>query len=487
MFRFFLAHSGRVLLLWLLLPLVLTLAGCASQKNVSSLPGEGMPYAGGNRFALPDDDGKPLTAAERKAFFSEGDFDRGLSSAQLSDVLRHFKQLVHRERGTVRESVSLARHYLPMIHAVLRENGLPQELAYLPFVESNYSVFVRSRSEALGLWQFIPSTAAYYGMKFDAWTDERRDPRISTRTAAVYLAKLRDFFDGDWHLAISAYNAGEGKIRRGMDATGARTFFELRDRDGRITEPRLKMTDENRQYLPKFLAACKIMRNLELLGFEPVGQAPSLAAVRVKPGVDLGGLARQAGVSWDTFMLQNAYYLRRYSPPGRYTTAMVPANRQESVQHWMKTVKATKTYDAWRPYTVRANDSVRSVARKTGTSEQELMRVNQLDGKTFRAGAVMLIPPVKKVAAKKTPSGAKKTAPSKKQLASSSVDARAQALAAQIAGGKKARKETYTVRAGDSIWSIARRFNIPPKQLLTANGMTVDSARVRPGDVIVIK
>ncbi len=119
---------------------------------------------------------------------------------------------------------------------------MPAELAYLAFVESGYNPLARSRSGALGMWQFIPSTGKAYGMEQNWWLDERKDPYQATRAAAAYLSRLYTLFN-DWHLAITAYNAGEGKISRGLAATGAKTFFELRNRNAAIGDPRDRLNE----------------------------------------------------------------------------------------------------------------------------------------------------------------------------------------------------------------------------------------------------
>ncbi len=419
---------------------------------------------------LPEDDGIPLSGAEKAAFLSTGDFDTNLSPEQTREVLRYFKHYVHQERGTVRESVERARLYMPYIRHVLKERNLPGDLAYLPFVESNYRVLARSRSGALGMWQFMPSTATYYGMKRNAWMDERRDPYIATRAAATYFERLKEFFDEDWHLAISAYNAGEGKIQRGLDATGADSFFELRARDGAITDPKLKMTRENMQYLPRFLAVCKIMRNLDILGFEPLEAkpVPAMTTVALKPGTHLPSLARAAGMNWETFRQYNALFLRNYSPPGRYK-AYVPLGSQDKSVAWLKKNKSSQ-YANWRAYKVQSRDTAYRIAKRHGITVAELQKINQLDSAGFRPGVSILVPPKK---------AAVKNSRPKSQIASAGKAGKQKGRTVRVADA-----QTHCVKPGDTIWSIAKQYNLSPKEVLAVNGMTVSTAHLRPGDVV---
>ena len=289
----------------LLLCVLVALTGCSS-KNITSKgpfvlqePSKGypsVPSSSGQKTGtvyLPSDDGRPLTKAEQEAFLSEGEIDRNLPQEELGDVLLHFKYLVHKDRYTVEKNLERAQLYMPFIYETLRSRGLPRELAYVAFIESGYNPMATSSSGAAGMWQFISSTGKHYGMEQDWWMDERRDPYQSTRAAADYLDKLYKMFN-DWHLAVTAYNAGEGKIQRGLAATGAKTFFELRRKNEQIYSVRDRLSDENKQYLPKFLAVCKFVADCGSQG--QTGDGPH--AVLQEHRHELGGVfGAQPGVS----------------------------------------------------------------------------------------------------------------------------------------------------------------------------------------------
>lgn len=402
----------------LLIVLMFTLSGCGV-KNLSiadslfstgsggsgSLSNQQRPGTG----YLPADTGIALRPAEMSALLSVGDFDRNLSSDEMRDVVLHFKSLVQKNRKTVAVNVERGRAYVPHIRQALREKRLPQDLAYLPFVESGYNTGAKSSSNAAGMWQFIPNTGKHYGMAQNGWIDERRDPFKATRGAVTYLDELNRDLD-DWHLAISAYNAGPGKIKRGLAATNAKTFFELRDRDNRISSSRDKMTDENKQYLPKFLAVCKIMRNLDTLGFPSVdGPGLQVAELRVNPGTDLMTLSKSIGLSWRQFAEYNPAMLRYVSPADRTSSVYVPPHLERNAQAFLSKPQ---------PRNNRAFAGVQPAAKK-------------------------------QVAAQKASS----------------------------------RGTVYQVQAGDSLWGIARKFNVPPMTLLAHNNLD-RSTVLRPGDTV---
>lgn len=530
----------------LVLPLfaAVFLAGCGS-KNVDVAD----PFVASQNVLrspvfLPDDDGKPLTAAEKAAFMSTGDFDRNLTTEELTDVLRHFKNLVHINRRTVEVTVSRANLHIDNIHKVLRENNIPSELAYLPFVESNFNSLALSPSGALGMWQFMPRTGRYYGLSQDSWIDERRNPLEATRSAANYLAKLnRDF--NDWHLAVSAYNAGEGKIGRGLSATGAKTFFELRRRDASIADPKDKMSEENQQYLPRFLAVCKIMRNLKKLGFQPMQPVKvDLCEVEVKPGTDLLALSRAVGMDWEKFMRYNSGYLRYLSPPERTSSAYVPVHMQGAAVAFLSTSPGLpKDYANWRPYRVQAGDSAYSIARRQGITLASLQSANPKLG-MIKPGQVLMVPPAgskmqaaptmlaaasaepesgtsrkntrqesAKAPAKELAKGSAKTSvviaaleKSEKTVAKKSESKASTPVAvktstptpAKAAPAVKAsapdkaaapvavaQSRSYTVQQGDTVWNIARKLQVKPHALLAMNNLDI-SVKLKPGVTLVV-
>ncbi len=537
---------SRVLVCCLVsLVLLVALSGCGS-RNLSGdesafLAGESEIPAIPADVPAPDDfhpvdDGIALTPEERKALFSVGDFDRDLGPEELRDVALHFKSLVHKGRSTVNVSIERARAYMPHIRKILREEKLPAELAYLAFVESNYNPFARSRSGALGLWQFIPGTGRYCGLRQDWWMDERRDPYISTRAAAAYLTELYNRFR-DWHLAVSAYNAGPGKIARGLEATEAESFFELRRRNDRITDPKNKLSEENREYLLKFLAVCKIMRNLDLLGFPELDkQATTTVALEVRPGTDLVSLCKALGMDWKTFFNHNAGFQRGVTPPGSATKVYVPTQLSLKAEAALRKIPA-RNYSGWKFHKVRRGETLPRIARRIGVPVAELRRVNRVS-EPLKSGSRVLIPATRQALAEAAPGTSGSGASGKRQRAgvsgsgglhvvqsgetlysiAKSYNLRHEDVMAhnglshadirpgqrlhlpgstlsernssradrKKAGSAPSRAVTYKVRSGDTLWAIARKFNVPATELLALNNMNRTST-LRPGDTVRVR
>lgn len=434
-------------------------------KRSESAPAQktGTPY-------LPTDDGVKLSPEEMNALMSEGELDRNLSAEDMRDVVLHFKYLVHQGRYTVEKNVERGQFYMPYIHEVLREKNLPRELAYVAFIESGYNPVARSRTGATGMWQFVSRTGKAYGMEQDWWMDERRDPYEATRAAAEYLSKLYQLFN-DWHLAITAYNAGEGKISRGLTATGTKNFFELRRRSGKIPTEKDRLTEENMQYLPKFLAVCKIMRNLDSLGFSrmDMSRSPKVVALTARPGTDLMALSKSAGLSWDEFYKHNPAYQRYVSPPGRATKVYVPYHAESKAREHLRKAP-TSTSGGWKAYTVARGDTMTSVSRKTGVPVAELRRFNQVS-EPLKSGKTLKIPGSGNgVIAAGAPSY---SVPSESARPVASKDEK---RTTQTAVRKNEKNDTpsttmYEVKTGDTVYSIASRHGLSPQELLTANGM----------------
>jgi membrane-bound lytic murein transglycosylase D len=450
----------------------LALAGCgAKQIGVAHEPGvtgsrPGSPY-------LPADDGKPLTAEEMRALLSVGDFDRQIRNEDMPDVMLHFKYYLHQARRTVAKNVERGEAHLPYIRSVLQRKRLPGDLAYLPFIESGYDTLAKSRTGALGMWQFVRSTGDIYGMRRDWWSDERHCPYQSTEAAAEYLSKLYAQFK-DWHLALTSYNAGEGRVSRALSASGADSFFELRRRNGLVPE-KDRLTDENQQYLPRFLAVCKIMRNLRALGFaEPDGaNARQVSEIRVRPATDLVSMSRRIGMSWSEFSSYNPIFLRSISPPDRATRVFVPLRLSAAAAAFAR--DPDKNGAGWINYTARKGDTFASISAQTGVPVAELRRVNQIG--ELKAGKVLRIP---RSDAVRLPAPALVPVPAPPP-AQALVPAPVPAPAVPNSPAPQA--VTYKVQPGDTVWAIARKFDVNPIVLMRDNKLTIEST-IRPGDTV---
>ena len=283
---------------------LLLAGGCGSKQK------KGQPLSMPSLIIPGDEGGEPLTPTELAAFQNTARIDRDIHKASMPDVVLQYKHFLRKGRGTMSVFSRNAEPYLGYARKVFRSRGMPEELAYLALVESGYRPDAESRVGALGAWQFMPYTGMKYGLTQDWWLDERLDPYRATEAAADYLQKLYGDFR-DWPTAIAAYNAGEGKMSRAKEGTGARNFYEVVERNHKLDE-KARLRPETVQYVPRFLAMSKIMRNLPQLGFTPVDQDKPAPVRRLtaRPGTDLIALSRACGLSWESFQNYNLHHKR---------------------------------------------------------------------------------------------------------------------------------------------------------------------------------
>lgn len=429
------------------------------------------------RLALQDDS-LPLSDVEMRALLSLGEVDRGLDTDDMREVHIYFKHYVHSARPVVERFIRRSQPYIDYTRQIFRERGLPEELAYLAFVESGYNPVAVSRSNAVGMWQFMAPTGRQYGLQQDWWMDERRDPYRSTRAAADYLAKLHGDF-GDWHLAVAAYNAGEGKIGRALAGTRTKTFFAL-CRDNALLDDKAQLKDETRRYVPRFLAMCKIMRNADVLGFRPAELAEDerilLPAVELsaRPGTDLAALAAKLGMGWEEFAAYNPAFRRYITPPDRYVSVYVPRYAQTQASLLLR--DAVPSGSGWTTYTVARGDSMSRISKRTGVPVTVLRQVNR-QSEPLKAGAKLRIPG-------RAGSTLVATAPARAASVPATIRP-ADRAPAKISPAKTAATR-HTVRPGDTLGTVALRYDVSLDALRAANPQLKDPRLLRVGQVLAL-
>jgi membrane-bound lytic murein transglycosylase D len=281
--------------------------------------------------------------------------------------------------------VGRAGRYLGMIRDVLRQRGLPEELAYTAMIESGYNPKAVSRVGAKGMWQFMASTARRYGLRVDHWIDERLDPQKSTIAAAAYLRDLHSMF-GSWSLAQAAYNAGEVKVSRAIRATGSSDFWTLAQSK--------HLRRETKDFVPQIHAATLIAQDPERYGFEFTEPEPvPTESIVVPASTDLRRLAARSGVSLDTLRALNLVLVRPVTPPGGPWTLVVPVGSSGSLQAALAPPPAparrgVATRSVARPaataapetvHVVRPRDTVSSIAKKYGVTVADVLRWNHIE------------------------------------------------------------------------------------------------------------
>ncbi len=274
---------------------------------------------------------------------------------------------------------------------VMREEGMPTALAYLPIIESGYQSSIRSRSHAVGYWQFVETTARRYGLRMDRWVDERRDIERSTRAAARYLRELYGMF-GSWELALAAYNGGEGRVLRALGRGGAMDFWSLVESG--------ELRRESSEYVPRFLAVLKILTNA---GRYRVPQVESGAPVFYKAGlpggVSLSTVARWSGVKVGELKELNPEVLRNRVPPFlsgyviRFPTTRSVARVERVLAHSIRAKR--RSYARRRPirHRVKKGETLGALARRYGVSVSAIMSRNRIrDPRKIRPGRLLYIP-----------------------------------------------------------------------------------------------
>lgn len=298
-----------------------------------------------------------------------------------------------RSPRTIEVSLGRAMPHLPYIRQTLSKAGVPPEIAYLPIVESRFEDNARSRAGATGIWQFMRATAAHYGLRIDGCIDERRDPIRSTEAAARYLAALHDQFE-DWHLALAAFNVGEGRIQRIMRDTGIDDYWTMVERQ--------LLPRETAQYVPKFLAAATIAENPDTFGLlidsssALGGGAPvDFATVRIADPISLKTVAALAGVDRATVQALNPALACNRIPRGGYGVRLpreaVGTFREAYARR--DTLAAVEARSGAGVHRVRRGENPASIARRYGVSVRGLMRANGLnDPRKLRVGDTLRIP-----------------------------------------------------------------------------------------------
>ncbi len=276
--------------------------------------------------------------------------------------------------------------YLEKIAEIFRERELPQELIFLPLIESGFNLHAYSPKKAAGLWQFIPGTAKRYGLKINWWVDERRDPIKATIAASEYLSDLYGMF-GSWNLALAAYNAGEGKILKALKKTKTDDFWAIRETK--------YIRKETKNYVPAYIAATAIALDPESFGFKNVAYHPPLEydEVTINSPMRLKTIAKLIEVEVEDIKELNPELRQSCTPPNvENYTLRIPSGTKEMFLSNLANMKEETISDK-QSYTVKKGDSVGKIAKRFGVSAQSIIELNSL-GKKARiiAGSKILIP-----------------------------------------------------------------------------------------------
>jgi membrane-bound lytic murein transglycosylase D len=361
--------------------------------------------------------------------------------------------------------ISQSSQYIPRMKEIFREEGLPEELVYLAFVESGFNPWSSSSGRCVGMWQFTEATGRRYGLRIDSWVDERRDPEKSTRAAARHLRDLYQTFRS-WGLAIAAYNAGEKAISDSLSRKGANDFWELYPSGG--------LSKATREFVPKVMAAILVAQE-EQTGTRETDQEEQLwrfDKIRIQEHLDLATVARLAGCTEKDLRALNPHLKSSTVHPGASGLEIrVPEGKGDEIKSLLsergRMVKAPKPDEigpsSFRTHKVRPGDSLAGIAKQYGTTEQELRAWNTLKpGARLRAGTDLLVPESRSPSPRPQKSSEPKAQPGK----SAGLDS----------------QKLYRVQKGETLWSIARRYGVSVEDLMTWNNLR--GSLLQPGTTL---
>ena len=430
----------------LMLLLTAMLGGCATAPDETTKP----------QNAATEVSDTPLTEARAAApFVTEQDLWRRIEK-QLSfpipdnERVQNARSALSKQRRFAELITPRAERYLYHLVVEVERRGLPIELALLPLIESSLDPFAYSYQRAAGLWQFMPATADYLGMRRDWWFDARLDVRASTAYALDLLHSLYEEFDQDWFLALAAYNAGKYRVRRSVRKNKnkglAADYWSL------------SLPRETRRYVPRLLAVASLLKapSGEGLDLPPIPNRPAFAAIPTGGQIELLRVAKLSGVRQAEQRQFNPGELRWATAPQGSGEILVPIYRAAEARQALAALPASERV-TWEHYRIRSGDSLIRIAKRFDTQVGLLREVINLRGYLIRACDTLMIP----------------------------NNAAWRASLAMADAGTTGVERNYRVRSGDSLYKIAQRFDLDVDDIITWNQL--DPRRyLQPGQSLTL-
>lgn len=364
------------------------------------------------------------------------------------------------ERNFFRESLKRSGSFRPQILEMLKQAGLPEELSWLPLIESGFKVNALSSARALGLWQFIPSTGYKFGLKRDLFVDERLDPVKSTEAAIAYLKELHQMF-GDWTTVLAAYNCGEGRVLRiirDQNVNYLDNFWDLYER----------LPRETARYVPRFLATLHVLSNPEKYGLDKVDlESPwKYETVSIAKQAHLKDIAKELCIDADALKQINPELRYNILPPYTYLLKAPPGKAEEllaKIDSIPVSTAGQHVSSDYQNHRIKRGETLSVISKRYRVSVQSLMRANNMRKPILVAGKMLRIPGYQGSSSKnESTTQPVKYTPQKKELPS-----------------------THIVKSGESLLIIANRYNTTVKNIQELNSLNTINLHI--GQVLFVQ
>ena len=339
-----------------------------------------------------------------------------------------------------------AAPYLYYITSEIEQRNLPMDLALLPIIESAYHPFAYSPSRASGIWQFMSATGKQYGLQQNWWYDGRRDIVASTQAALKYLTTLNKQFNGDWPLALAAYNAGPGNVSKAIKRNAVK---------GKATDYwSLKLHRETRHYVPGLMAIAEIISNPDKYNvtFTPIPNRPHFSIVNIMNQIDLATVADLSGLEMDAVYQLNPGFNRWATAPGGPHRLILPLDVTQTFKQRLAQLPENERLQ-WQKHKIKQGETLSQIARKYATNVHALKSSNRLKTSRIRAGHYLLIPTAKRPLKSYTLSQESRKYKGLKR-------------------SQDGQDYIYRIKRGDTLWDISRHYGISVTQLCRWNGIS---------------
>jgi membrane-bound lytic murein transglycosylase D len=406
--------------------------------------------------------------SEDKLFlFDKKDFDlnsldsekidyKPFPDTELKSVNRWIERYKTKNRSTFQTYLDRSRNYIEDIKKVFRHFGLPEELAYVPMAESGFSPFAHSHAKAAGLWQFIPSTARVFGLKSNWWEDERKDVIKSTIAAARFYKYLyREL--GDWNLVMAAYNCGSGRVSKSIKKHNTDNFWSL-----------TSLPKETKDYVPRIRALVTLTKDSEKYDFSANSETALHDTVMLDSCVSLNAIAKALEISYEDIKKLNPQLKQWTLPPyAKNYAVVVPARSKVKFRERFRSLEDHEIYPV-SEYLVKKGDNLKKTAGYFKVNPAAVSDLNP-SGIQFNAG--------EKIKLLKPPTDQKWFTEFNNRYLTY-YDGEEYYLE-----GRKSL--SYTVRKGDSVWSISKKLKVNSQKLKAWNKIGNDNI-VKPGQTLVV-